>query len=82
MEIPEGFYKVYEKELIMDYSMPEYLPIKESKKVVIETLDSLVNDIFGIHILEARAFPTMVPKIKQAQNIFTGKHKKNLNEII
>lgn len=64
MDIPDGFYKVYEKEVIMEYTIPEYLPIKESKKIALETLDGIFADIFGIHILEARAFPTVVPRIK------------------
>jgi hypothetical protein len=54
MPIHDGFYKVYEKDMIYDYSLPEYLPVKESKKIALETLDSVINDIFGIHFLEAR----------------------------
>lgn len=64
MEIPEGYYKVYEREMLFDYSLPEYLPIKESKRVSLETLDDLLSDIFGIHFLEARGNATVVPKIK------------------
>ena len=78
MEIPDGFYKVYEKELFQSYTLPEYLPISEGKRIALETLDSIVSDIFGIHFLEARAFPLVVPKIKQEQRINQGKHKNNL----
>lgn len=81
MEIPEGFYKIYEKELFQTYTLPEYLPISEGKRIALETLDSLVSDIFGIHFLEPRAFPMVIPKIKQEQRIVQGKHKKNLQEI-
>lgn len=64
MEVPEGFYKVYEKEQYYDYSLPDYLPISESKKIAVETLDTFIFDLFGLHFLEARAFTTVVPKIK------------------
>jgi hypothetical protein len=64
MDIPDGFYKVYEKEQFFDYSLPEYLPIPESKKIAIETLDNLIFDLFGVHYIEARAFTTVVPKVK------------------
>jgi hypothetical protein len=65
MEPPEGFYKVYEREMFYDYSLPDYLPVKESSKVATETLDSIIFDIFGIHFLEARAYSAVIPKIKQ-----------------
>jgi len=39
MEVPEGFYKVYEKELYYDYSLPSNLPIKESQRIVTEVVD-------------------------------------------
>eukprot|EP00347_Sterkiella_histriomuscorum_P006073 403354173 len=81
VEVPEGFYKVYEKEQFFDYSLPDYLPVPESKKIAVETLDSMIFDIFGIHFLEARAFTMVVPKIKQEQKIVQGKHKKNLDEL-
>jgi hypothetical protein len=64
MDIPEGFYKVYEREMIFDYTIPEYMPIKESKKLAVETLDNLIFDVFGIHFLEPRGFPQVIPKIK------------------
>ena len=64
MDIPEGFYKVYEREMIYDYTLPEYLPIKDSLRVATETLDHLFFDIFGLHTLEARAYPSVVPKVK------------------
>jgi len=64
MEIPEGFYKVYEKEIIYDYSLPESLPVKESQRVVTEVLDLLLHDIFGVHFIEPRASAIIVPKIK------------------
>lgn len=41
----------------------------------------MINEIFGIHFLEARAYTMVVPKIKQEQKIVQGKHKKNLEEL-
>ena len=58
MEIPDGFYKVYEKEQYFEYSIPEYIPVKESQRVAVETLDSLINDLFGVHILEFKLVST------------------------
>jgi hypothetical protein len=53
MIIPEGFYKVTEKEQIFKYELPEYLDIPESQKVCIEVLDSIFADEMGFHFLEA-----------------------------
>ena len=64
MEIPEGYYKVFEKEQYFDYNLPDYLPVSEAKRVAVETLDSLINDLFGVHFLEPRAYTLVVPKIK------------------
>lgn len=64
MDIPDGFFKVYEKEIKMNYTLPEYLPIKESKKIATETLDFIMNDLFGFHFIEPRAEAIIVPKIK------------------
>ena len=51
--IPEGYYKVVEKEQIMNYHLPDYLIIPESKKVVIEVLDQIFSENLGFHLLEA-----------------------------
>ena len=51
--IPEGYYKVVEKEQIMNYHLPNYLVIPESKKVVIEVLDQIFSENLGFHLLEA-----------------------------
>ena len=64
MEIPLGFYKVYEKKMHYEYTLPDYLPIKESERIAAEVLDGFLNDIFGVHTLEARGFPVVVPRIK------------------
>lgn len=54
-QLPEGYSKVVEKEIENKYAIPDYFPIKHSKRVVIETLDGLLNDLFGFHILEPMA---------------------------
>ena len=51
--IPEGYYKVVEKEQIMNYHLPDYLVIPESKKIVIEVLDQIFSENLGFHLLEA-----------------------------
>ena len=51
--LPEGYYKVAEKEQIFTYQIPPYLQFKESLKVSIEVLDDLINQALGFHFLEA-----------------------------
>jgi hypothetical protein len=41
--LPEGYYKVVEKDQNFNYQIPEYMQIAESKKIAIETLDWLMN---------------------------------------
>lgn len=70
--LPDGFSKVIEREIENKYVIPTYFPIKHSKRVVVEVLDGLLNDLFGIHILEpmaeviehARAHPILKNMIK------------------
>lgn len=61
MPVPDGYYKVYEKEQFYEHTLPDYLAVKESQRVAAETLDAIVADIFGIHLLEARAYTAVVP---------------------
>ncbi len=42
-KLPDGFVKVTEKEIGNRYHIPDYFPIPESKRVVIETLDFILN---------------------------------------
>jgi hypothetical protein len=51
--LPEGYYKVVDKEQNFNYTIPEYFNVPESKKIAAETLDWLMNQALGIHILEA-----------------------------
>ena len=63
MEIPEGFYKAYEKDLVYDYQVPSHIT-GESYKVVLETLDSFFDELFGFHIVEPVARAVVVSKVK------------------
>ncbi len=51
--IPEGFYKVTEKEQIFNYHIPQQFDIPEEKKIAIEVLDQIVFEAVGVHFLEA-----------------------------
>lgn len=63
-EPPEGFYKVYEKDLTFSHTLPKNPAIKESRKIAIEYLDDFLNKLFGFHFIEPRAIIGQVPKIK------------------
>ena len=71
--LPEGYYKVNEKEQIFNYELPEYLPIEESQKISIELLDELLYSTVGVHFLEALVTyenrPKVKPRIKQTSMI-------------
>lgn len=51
-KLPEGFIKVTEKEIENKHVIPDYFPIKESKRIAVETLDGLLFNVFGFHLLE------------------------------
>ena len=53
-EPPHPFYKVYEPQLVYDYSLLDSIPIKQSKRIGIEVLDEFIDDLFGFHIVEGR----------------------------
>ena len=52
--LPEGFTKVKEKKTIYSYRVPEEIAphLGEAKVVCVELIDELLNNAFGIHILE------------------------------
>lgn len=52
-KLPEGYVKVTEKTMESKFVIPEYFPIKESKRVAVEVLDGLLHKLFGVHILES-----------------------------
>lgn len=53
--LPEGYYKVAEKEQIFKYELPSYIAqgMSISKVVALETLDTFFSEALGFHILEA-----------------------------
>ena len=38
--------------MVLTYKIPDYFPISESKRVVIEVLDEYFKQVFDFHILE------------------------------
>lgn len=41
-----------EKDVVYDYKIPEYFPLKESHIDCLDILDELILEKFGFHILE------------------------------
>ncbi len=54
-QLPDGYQKVTEKEIENKYTRPSYFNIKESKRVAVETLDMIMFNALGIHLLEPMA---------------------------
>lgn len=52
--IPEGYFKQVEKTPLYEYRIPDQVAeqLKDSQVVSIELLDDLLNNLFGIHLLE------------------------------
>ena len=58
--LPEGYMKTVEKEMVLHYSVPYCLNISEGRRVAVEMIDELVNELFDFHFLEPVAtFQTM-----------------------
>jgi len=55
-QLPDGYQKVLEKDIIIKHKLPSYLVekglISESQKIVTELLDDLFSEKFNVHILE------------------------------
>lgn len=62
--LPEGYYKVKEKEMKLYYELPEYYEIEESEKICVELLDEYFDNFFGFHFLEPIARFETVTKVK------------------
>jgi hypothetical protein len=41
--LPDGYYKVQEKEMNLKYRIPSYLEIPRSAKISVEIIDELIN---------------------------------------
>lgn len=62
--LPDGYFKVQEKEMKLYYELPEYYEITEGEKLCIELLDDVILNIFGFHFLEPIARFETVTKVK------------------
>jgi len=62
--LPEGYLKTKERIADYDYVLPEKSKhlLKESMVISVETLDGLVNSLFGFHFIEPSI--TYIEKIK------------------
>lgn len=62
--IPEDYKKVTEKEVIYDYKLPSYIPVKEEKRISIELLDEIIFEKLGFHYLEPSVSYKEIVKVK------------------
>jgi len=62
--LPEGYYKVKEKEMKLYYELPEYYEVTESEKICTEVVDTFLNNVFGFHFLEPIARFESITKVK------------------
>lgn len=62
--LPDGYYKVQEKEMKMYYQIPEYYDISEGEKISLELLDEFMVHLFGFHFLEPIAVFETITKVK------------------
>ena len=51
-KLPEGYTKIVDKEVLSNYKIPDFIPMKQSQRIVIEVLDQLLFDKFGFHFIE------------------------------
>lgn len=51
-ELPEGYKKVVENEVDIQFTVPDLLGFSESQKIGIGILDSLLEKLFSVHILQ------------------------------
>jgi hypothetical protein len=47
MEVPDGYKKVEQKEMIYKYGIPQYFDVEEKHTVTLEVLDDLMSELFG-----------------------------------
>ena len=72
--LPPGFYKQLTSKVTQAYKAPEYLP--EPRRIVMELLDEVLNEKFGIHTLanEIDTEPMWVVKV----DIYNKQMKKKV----
>ena len=66
MELPEGYRKVTVREVELRYDLPTETGLREGFRVALWTLDEMVQDIFGIHLLEPRLLARTVTRVEAA----------------
>jgi hypothetical protein len=50
--MPEGYKKVLERDLNLEFKIPQELDVSESRRIVIELLDGILFNRFQFHFLE------------------------------
>ena len=73
--LPDGYYKVKEKEVVYDYGIQEYQGVSESVIVALEVLEEFIFAKFGIHTIEG------VMRFEESWKV-KPKLKKNLGKEI
>lgn len=69
--LPEGYFKVVDRQMNLRYELPDYLPIAESKKVSLTLLDEVINELFDFHFLVPIATFDNILKVKPSFNILS-----------
>jgi hypothetical protein len=64
IEMPEGYRKVQEKDLKVEFKIPKQINIKKSVKVALELLDSLLFQSFQVHLLSPVVTVVTVTTVK------------------
>jgi hypothetical protein len=62
--LPEGYQRVTEREVYVEYSLPSYIHLKDSQAVAISLMDELIHKLFGSHFLEPTVGLTEVTRVK------------------
>lgn len=66
MELPEGYKKVTVRELELRYDLSAETGLREGFRMALWTLDEMIQDTFGIHLLEPRLFSRTVTRVEAA----------------
>lgn len=48
---------------MVEYSVPKDVPMRQSKRVVVEVLDEILSNAFGFHFLEPVATEKVVTRV-------------------
>ena len=64
MELPEGYRKVVSREVELTYELQEETGLREGVRVALGVVDGVVQDVFGVHILEPRLISRTVTRVE------------------